>query len=176
MRTSASRPGSPARPPPGGLGVNEHACRVIDTAARIAGSTRNVDEDDDDPYAGLRRWLHMLGFRGHFATKSRRYSTTLGRLRSARRRWQVAQLRRSTRNCGPVTEVDHGEYPDEDETTLVVGSWVFAGIGWCTEGDAALAAESAALAREYQDEQRTKRRAAAATSSVRPSGSRLLSG
>ena len=27
----------------------------------------------------------MLGFRGHFASKSRRYSTTLGRLRQARR-------------------------------------------------------------------------------------------
>jgi hypothetical protein len=37
--------------------------------------------------AGLRnlgRWVHMLGFRGHFVTKSRRYSTTLGELRAAR--------------------------------------------------------------------------------------------
>lgn len=25
----------------------------------------------------LRRWAHMLGYRGHFSTKSRRYSTTL---------------------------------------------------------------------------------------------------
>ena len=25
----------------------------------------------------LRPWAHMLGFRGHFSTKSRRYSTTL---------------------------------------------------------------------------------------------------
>ena len=35
-----------------------------------------------------------------------------------------------------------------DETTLVVGSWRFAGIGWLTAGDAALAAASAARARD----------------------------
>jgi hypothetical protein len=28
--------------------------------------------------------VHMLGFRGHFVTKSRRYSTNLGELRAAR--------------------------------------------------------------------------------------------
>lgn len=32
----------------------------------------------------LRQWAHMLGFRGHFATKSRRYSTTFRHLRRAR--------------------------------------------------------------------------------------------
>jgi len=25
-------------------------------------------------FRALRRWAHMLGYRGHFATKSRRYS------------------------------------------------------------------------------------------------------
>jgi len=37
--------------------------------------------------SGLRelgQWVHMLGFRGHFVTKSRGYSTTLGELRAAR--------------------------------------------------------------------------------------------
>ena len=32
----------------------------------------------------LRRWAHMLGFRGHFATKSRSFSTTFGALRAER--------------------------------------------------------------------------------------------
>jgi hypothetical protein len=32
----------------------------------------------------LRAWAHMLGFGGHFSSKSRRYSTTLGALRRAR--------------------------------------------------------------------------------------------
>jgi hypothetical protein len=48
--------------------------------AEIAGLTGT-----DGPYKGWGRWVEMLGFRGHFASKSRRYSTTLGRLRHARR-------------------------------------------------------------------------------------------
>lgn len=35
----------------------------------------------------------MLGFRGHFSTKSRSYSTTLGALRDARRAWRTEQAR-----------------------------------------------------------------------------------
>lgn len=39
---------------------------------------------------------------------------------------------------------------DEEETTLVVGRWTYAGSGWETEGDAELAkAAAAARAREY---------------------------
>jgi replication initiator protein RepSA len=30
----------------------------------------------------LTAWAHMLGFNGHFSTKSRTYSTTLGALRA----------------------------------------------------------------------------------------------
>jgi hypothetical protein len=36
----------------------------------------------------LRAWAHMPGFRSHFSTKSRRYSTTLGALRDARADWR----------------------------------------------------------------------------------------
>ena len=43
--------------------------------------------DPDGAYCLLGRWVHMLGFRGHFSSKSRRYSITLGRLRRARRRF-----------------------------------------------------------------------------------------
>ena len=41
-----------------------------------------------DEYAGLhlRRWAHMLGFRGHFLTKSRRYSSTFTAIRAERHR------------------------------------------------------------------------------------------
>jgi hypothetical protein len=128
------------------LGVNPHVVRLIDTAASIA------NESHDDAYDGLGRWLHMLGFRGHFATKSRRYSITLGRLRTARRRWRLAQLRKQ-RSRGPVVEARlDDEDLDGEETTLVIGSWTFAGIGWRTAGDAALAAESAALALDYREQ------------------------
>ncbi len=42
----------------------------------------------------LRPWAHMLGCRGHFSTKSRRSSTTLTKLRSARLEWRNARLLR----------------------------------------------------------------------------------
>ena len=38
---------------------------------------------------------------------------------------------------------------DEVETTLIIGDWRFAGSGWETAGDAALAKAAAARAREY---------------------------
>ncbi len=40
----------------------------------------------------LRPWAHMLGFRGHYSTRSRRYSTTLTALRQARRDWRDQRL------------------------------------------------------------------------------------
>jgi hypothetical protein len=54
----------------------------------------------------------MLGFRGHFSTKTRRYSTTLGALRDAR-----AEYRRAQTN------------PHPEETTYVLAHWSFAGTG-----------------------------------------------
>ena len=48
-------------------------------------------------YELLGKWAHMLGFRGHFATKSRRYSVTLGQLRRASR----GAKRRSRRPTAP---------------------------------------------------------------------------
>jgi hypothetical protein len=135
------------------LGANEHAARIIDTAAWI--SERSFDQ----LYERLGRWLHMLGFRGHFATKSRQYSVTLGTLRRARRQWQTSRLRRQRDTEHDVADTDI-EPPDAGETTLIVGSWAFAGIGWLTAGDAALAAESATLARDYSEQMRGHTRAA----------------
>ena len=45
----------------------------------------------------MHKWVRCLGFRGHFGTKSRRYSVTLGALRRARSRWQelATQSRRT---------------------------------------------------------------------------------
>jgi len=39
----------------------------------------------------LRAWAHMLGYGGHFLTKSRRYSVTFGQLRAARTEHRRAQ-------------------------------------------------------------------------------------
>jgi hypothetical protein len=64
-------------------------------------------------------WAHMLGFRGHFSTKSRRYSTTLGALRAVRTAYRAQQ-----------NAPDLAARPD---TVLVLGDWHFAGRGHAAE-------------------------------------------
>jgi glycine/D-amino acid oxidase-like deaminating enzyme len=91
----------------------------------------------------------MLGFRGHFATKSRRYSVTLGKLRRARTRYQ--HLRAQAEREGRVLDTADLEARllADDQTTLVIGSWTYQGTGWLNPGDKALADAAAARAREY---------------------------
>ena len=98
------------------LDITEHARRLIRTAWTL-GARKELED------LRLRAWAHMLGFRGHFSTKSRRYSTTLGALRDARAEWRRAQA----------------AIPQTEETTLVLAHWVFAGTG-LTPGEAWLAA------------------------------------
>ncbi|MFJ9427645.1 replication initiator [Streptomyces sp. NPDC101249] len=88
--------------------ISDHARRMIRTAWTL-GARKDLE------HLRLRAWAHMLGFRGHFSTKSRRYSTTLGALRTARADWRRAQT------APPV--------PQDGETTLVLAHWVFAGTG-----------------------------------------------
>jgi hypothetical protein len=69
---------------------NTHLGRLIAYAWQLGGRpsdwiTEDQREEWHDTYGRLRRWTHMLGFGGHFATKSRRYSTTHKALRAARR-------------------------------------------------------------------------------------------
>jgi hypothetical protein len=92
---------------------------------------------------GLRlgKWAHMLGFGGHFSTKSRRYSTTLGALRRAR----VAYARR--RRCDTLP-LDAWGRPEDDQAIIVVASWSYLGSGYQTTGEAWLASSAAARARE----------------------------
>ena len=82
----------------------------------------------------------MLGFGGHFATKSRAYSTTFCALRAAR----TTAMRRANATAARSEELP----PDDDpHTVLVVGAWTYAGIGWRTTADAALALAAADAAR-----------------------------
>ncbi|MFF1792736.1 replication initiator [Kitasatospora sp. NPDC058263] len=102
--------------------IPEHARRLIRTCWKL-GARPELAE------LRLRAWAHMLGFRGHFSTKTRRYSTTLGALRDARTAWRRAQ----------TLEHLHGpDAPATEESTLVVAHWVFAGLG-LTRGEAWLA-------------------------------------
>ena len=81
---------------------------------------------------------------GHFASKSRRYSTTLGALRGERRAYRRRQAAEAAR------EIGHTD-PDGDDSTLLVSRWQFAGLGYLTGGDVALALSAAARARERRD-------------------------
>jgi hypothetical protein len=127
------------------------------TSARLTDDTIGVYADPDGSHTarlveacwqlgrprewrGLRRWAHMLGFGGHFLTKSRRYSITFALLRNGR-----IEFRR-TQTAGPE-QTEPGEQP----TTLVVNFLQFVGAGWHTTADAMLANTSAAMAREHQE-------------------------
>lgn len=118
---------------------------------RAAAQRRAGNFEYIDPYALIGKWAHMLGFRGHFSTKSRGYAVTLGRLRRARRRWQTLTAE-AARTGRPIDTADLERRllaDDEDETTLVIGSWSYLGTGWRNSGEAALADAAAARAREY---------------------------
>ena len=114
--------------------------------------------DPNGAYGLLGRWGHMLGFRGHFSSKSRRYSITLSRLRRARRRFQTLTAE-ATRNGQPLDtrDLEARLLAEDDDTTLIVGSWSFAGTGWNTEGDTALALAAAARAREHHQSRAERR-------------------
>ncbi|MFJ8086062.1 replication initiator protein RepSA [Streptomyces sp. NPDC096205] len=89
------------------------------------------DLDDAYPERLLARWAHMLGFRGHFSTKSRRYSTTLTALRQVRADYRARQERRER---GLSEDLD-----DMEGSTLVLAHWTYAGQGH-TPGESWLAA------------------------------------
>ena len=139
---------------PGTQPAKPHLARVRSTVVQLSRLADNTYPpglpEAPNPYLLLGKWAHMLGFRGHFSSKSRRYSTTLGRLRSARRRFERAKAF-STDGVVDVAALDHDL---ADQTTLVINDWRFIGTGWITAGDAALAAEAANSAREYANAKR----------------------
>ncbi|MFJ6907938.1 replication initiator protein RepSA [Streptomyces griseoluteus] len=103
------------------LEVPEHPARLIAAC---------LDLHPLYPERKLRDWAHMLGFRGHFSTKSRRYSTTLGALRQVRADYRAAQQR---------TALGLPDPDEEEATTLTLAHWVYAGHGH-TPGESWLAA------------------------------------
>jgi hypothetical protein len=86
----------------------------------------------------------MLGFGGHWSTKSRRYSTTMGALRRAR----VAFAKR--RRTGDGVPLDAWDRPEDDQAVIVIATWTYAGAGYGTEGERWLALSAAARAREQR--------------------------
>jgi hypothetical protein len=93
----------------GVLPIREHARRHIAECIRLSKIPGLAD-------LRLAAWAHMLGFAGHFATKSRAYSTTLGALRADR----AAHQREQAIAAGLLPDVD-------DDTGIVVTDWHFVG-------------------------------------------------
>jgi hypothetical protein len=108
------------------LAVQQHVRQMIRTAWDLGGSPGLTP-------LNLRKWAHMLGFRGHFSTKSRRYSTTLGALRNTRRQWRTTAAHARILAELPPREREH-------TTTLITeSSWQYLGLGY-SPGEQLLAA------------------------------------
>ncbi|MCF3146660.1 replication initiator [Streptomyces platensis] len=106
------------------LRVQRHVRQMIRTAWALGHLPEFAD-------LKLWKWAHMLGFRGHFSTKSRAYSTTLGALRDVRRAWRLEQAR-----------VRAGlDAPDENTTLVTESSWAYLASGY-RPGEELLAAQT----------------------------------
>ncbi|WP_232320549.1 replication initiator [Herbidospora daliensis] len=94
------------------LPVRDHARRLIAECFRL---------NDHEATADLRlaHWAHMLGFRGHFSTRSRHYSVGIGDIRADR--------------------TAHARLPLLDDDPEIVATWEYVGRG-LNLGDQAIAA------------------------------------
>jgi hypothetical protein len=95
----------------------------------------------------------MLGYRGHFLTKSRRYSVTFGQLRQRRTDYRRAQNH-------PGGETDPWGRLLDDRLVLLDATWIYAGTGHATTGQHGLALAAAARAREHEQAARDAERVA----------------
>ncbi|MEV6159452.1 replication initiator [Nonomuraea sp. NPDC052129] len=107
---------------------NLDAYNLRDHPRRLIAECMRLGTIEDLADLRLTQWAHMLGFRGHFSTRSRRYSTTLGALRAARE------------NHARDHDITTGRLPlFDDDTVLVISEWEYAGKGH-SAGDQLLAA------------------------------------
>jgi hypothetical protein len=113
----------------GQLRCPAHYRRMITTAWQLGRTAR------------CRAWAHMLGYGGHFLTKSRRYSVTFGQLRAAR-----SEHRRATQ--APASGPDAWGRPLDETVVLVLPTiWTYGGRRTAVTPGAELALASADMAR-----------------------------
>ena len=134
-------PGLSARPIRSRLDLDAIRCsrhyrQMITTAWELGGGKLTPAR------SRLCKWAHMLGYGGHFLTKSRRYSVTFGQLRRAR-----TEHRRQQRH--PGGEHDPWGRSLDETTVLVLPTWTYDGRGYTSTGGTELALASAARAREH---------------------------
>ena len=120
----------------GGLRCSAHYRAMITTAWELGARQATGD-------ARFRAWAHMLGYGGHFLTKSRRYSVTFGQLRAARTSYRRAQRH-------PDGERDPWGRPMDETVVLILTTWTYAGTSHSTATPGAeLALASADMARAH---------------------------
>lgn len=110
------------------LNVTEHVRTILTTISELA----------ECGTAGIRRWLHTLGYRGHITTKSRRYSTTMGKLRTLRATWTRHQV---AKHADPQHDPEHAEIDALIDSNQVW--WEFDRAGHATPGDRTLVVSAA---------------------------------
>jgi hypothetical protein len=106
------------------LKVSVHHKAMMRTAWTLGGCELYAD-------LNLRRWCHMLGFRGHFLTKSRYYSTTFTEVRDSRRRYRRHHFFAAQGIADP------------EDAILLANHWAFAGAGYRDDAESELAASIA---------------------------------
>jgi hypothetical protein len=107
------------------LDVSEHVRAILTTIASFADESPRALKG---PLAGIGRWLHTLGYRGHITTKSRHYSTTMTALRSNRADW-------TRQRKDDVNESVVQDNWDSDQDMI---DWAFDSAGYATSGDRSL--------------------------------------
>jgi hypothetical protein len=138
---SLDAPGVPDRPLRSRADIDALACsrhyrQMITTAWQLGGGKHHPAR------TRLCKWAHMLGYGGHFLTKSRRYSITFGQLRRAR-------LEHRKRQHHPTGQRDPWGRPLDDTVVLVLHTWTYQGTGPVFPPGTDLALSSAARARDH---------------------------
>ncbi len=121
---------------PNDVRLPKHLRHLVQTAWELS-------NNPEVEHLRLRLWAHTVGFRGHFLTKSRRWSTTFASLRAERQLWRLE--RRDT------------EEFKSPEIRGVVREWSYQGSGYVSAGVAILAGnleEAARLGRRVAFEAR----------------------
>ena len=91
---------------------------------KMAQTAWELGQDPNYSSLNLAMWAHDLGHRGHFLTKSRRFSVTFKYLREIRSNWQAAE------------HMEHQEYQDNDGFFGSEVELIFVGQGWLCAADA----------------------------------------
>jgi len=138
---STTAAGLPARPVRSAADINALACSQH--YKQLIAMTWRLGKHPAAAALALNRWTHTLGYRGHFLTKSRRYSVTFNGLRRAR-----IDYRRAQRH--PGSQLDPWGRPLDEQIVLTVSTWMYAGTGHATTAERTLALAAAARAREQE--------------------------